>query len=739
MARKTTSSSSRTPRRRGAATKIRGAADSGPLDIILPPGARALLSKAPVAKRHPGLQLDKLSPPGDQEHQKAAISDVCLSQGDSHALHELFARRTSMLTQLGAVHFRATTAGPLTLHLARASGLENAGLHLHPVYGFACLPASGLKGMARSYAETVWLRGQDDETEAWNCIRTVFGSTPYTDRGKSWLPEGVALPESSQAGAVNFHDAWPTAWPPLQLDITNNHHPKYYDGDDVPGDWESPIPVYFLVIGADVTFDFPVSARLGANKELLECANGWLRAALVHEGAGAKTSSGYGRFRLEEPSVATPPERARRSVRYEIKLAAPAFLAGARQNQDDCDLRPATLRGLLRWWWRTMHAGHLNRDDLRTLEATIWGDNKRGAALAVSVAAGRQITTNLFDKNAMGQSEDSSMSGGLRYVSYGMDETSQGKPAQRFYVDEGACWTVCMTARATRTTGGVAIESEHVLRQGEVALWLLCRYGGVGSKARKGFGSWCDIHVGGIAGVDDCKNAARALRDSCRLPPGECTNSPQLEKSISIEVPTPWSNPWDALSRLGATYQGVVKSFPKQRRALFGLPGRTTKHGPDRHAAPLHWSLSQGPEGLTIRLIAFLSHGIRVPDSGDSLATAVEQARRALEAAAKQPARTGRSQPKSRGSQMRRHASRTRRGGHGDEQTIPRAKDTVQAVLVERKTKKGGWMARHEPSGLEGPIQNSTVVPRDAEPGQRTTLLVAYANPSQIAFRWPLP
>ena len=49
----------------------------------------------------------------------------------------------------GATTVSAITIGPLTLHLARASALENAGICLHSLYGFTYLPGSGLKGMAR--------------------------------------------------------------------------------------------------------------------------------------------------------------------------------------------------------------------------------------------------------------------------------------------------------------------------------------------------------------------------------------------------------------------------------------------------------------------------------------------------------------------------------------------------------------------------------------------------------------
>ena len=85
--------------------------------------------------------------------------------------------------------------------------------------------------------------------------------------------------------------------------------------------------------------------------------------ALVHEGAGAKTHAGYGRFRLEDRPEPAASTHVRRIANHTLTLATPAFLAGAKQERDDCNLRPATLRGLLRWWWRTMHVAHL-RDPL---------------------------------------------------------------------------------------------------------------------------------------------------------------------------------------------------------------------------------------------------------------------------------------------------------------------------------------------------------------------------------------
>jgi len=67
----------------------------------------------------------------------------------------------------------------------------------------------------------------------------------------------------------------------------------------------------------------------------------------------------------------------------------------------------------------------------------------------------------------------------------------------------------------------------------------------------------------------------------------------------------------------------------------------------------------------------------------------------------------------------------------------PRPGDVVEAVLLEERTKKGGWKARHEPSGLEGPIQNSAAVPSDRRSGDRVSLIVKIAKGRESGFEWP--
>ena len=727
------------------------------LSLALPNGVAALLRTVEVSQRHPGLQLDKFSPPGKQEVQKQQIAKVCEAAAAQDLLSTLSRRRAANLAMLRAECFRASTAGPLTLHLARASGLENAGIHLHPVYGFACLPGSGLKGMARAWAETVWLADQADPAAAWNDIRAVFGWAPRSEEGKHWKPEDADELEGARTGSVVFHDAWPTDWPRLEPDIVNNHHKKYYEGKGDPGDWDEPEMAYFLSVAVGAEFEFALSPRIAADDDGPKhgaLAREWLQAALVHDGAGAKTNAGYGRFRLD----ARAPGAARQVADHKLELTAPAFLAGALQQKEDCDLRPTTLRGHLRWWWRTMHAARLSCEDLGRLETAIWGDTKTGAALSLSVRRDTAIKPRKFDKYQIGKRHCEPKSQGIRYASYGMDERKQGERCQRWYVEPGARWTLTLSARRGRmppkaalpgmpeTPGerrdiipenGPYIEALDVLRQGQLALWLLSRYGGIGSKARNGFGSLADIEIDAIGSVRDCQDAGKRLRKSVGLThsrkgsPKSSSLDTMLE-TLEIATPWPWHDSWFALDQIGGAMQSSARKIERKRRAALGLP---RKNSHKRFAAPVHYHLSQNADGaLTVRLTAFPS-----PDLPDLDIKGIKKVLVDLRShMASDLAARARTRGKPGGTRSTNLPPPDPPDDHSAG-PLPSPGDLVDAILLDVKTKKGGWKAKHEPTGLQGPLQNSGEGPDDAAAGQRVQLVVASANPHGISFNWLTP
>ncbi|CAK0779648.1 CRISPR-associated protein Cmr6 [Azospirillaceae bacterium] len=584
------------------------------MSLILPDQTCRLIAslKNSWSDRHPGLQLDKLSPPAGDEHQmkeqKERLDEVIKCKGGNESsalLNELAKRRQTALEATKARVFTATTTGPLTLHLSRATALENAGLCLHPVHGFAYLPGSGLKGMTRAWAETVAGTSADE-------IKAVFGwASGEKDKN------GVEL-KNSHAGGVVFHDALPCAWPELRVEITNNHHQKYYQGTDAPGDWESPIPIYFLSVKPNTRFSFALSPARGCDPAHFDLAVTWLKAALRHAGAGAKTAAGFGCFRLDNNLPAPSLPQTDRLVRFEttLTLVSPAFLAGADQQEADCDLRPGALRGLLRWWWRTLHAAHVDVKELRRLEALVWGgvgqsdqakkDDKGekfgGSPVAIHLCKSKDVSPRSYDKQQIARSNVTtsrrSTPMGLYYASYGMDEkiedrrTGVKETRRRYYMPDGASWELTISARAV---GKGEISASEILRQVQTVLWLLVHYGGIGSKARKGFGSIKSIPVDGVTSVDDCKKIAETFRRTAKAQKGRTSEGMAIEDAKFMEMKIEEENIWQALNNIGEKLQSFTKSLEKSDRWALGLP-RKGRSGPkgDRHASPIWWRLEPG-------------------------------------------------------------------------------------------------------------------------------------------------
>lgn len=722
---------------------------------------------------HPGLLIDKYV---DSWHagignfservQKPAVQDAAdLSRTPPPGLDwkDLFARHAAFLAAAGAAPWDMVTAGPLTLHLSRASALENAGLCLHRVYGFAYLPGTGLKGMARSYAETVWLPAQSDPVAARDTIRRVFGH--LKENGD----------DSGRAGAVVFHDAWPAEWPRLVADLLNNHHKGYYGGTDAPGDWDEPNMVSFLAVAPGTRFWFALARRrFDVDDALLSQAREWLTLALIDEGAGAKTAAGYGGFRLAGPKAAEPPRpattAARATCETTLELVSPAFLAGPNQRSEDCELRPATLRGLLRWWWRTLHAGFVDVPTLRRMEAAVWGDTGTGGAVRATVEPLSPVAPLLFDKkqiaadNRLPKPADNQTTQGLVYASYGMDE----KKGRRAYLPPGTKWKVRLTARPGRYGARDPRAKEDrrpnlpaalLLAQAKAALALLCHLGGVGSKSRNGFGSFAD-QPGGSLG--DLKQAAVAFRAACGV---GGTFRPSLAESLSLEevvslpaeakpwleVATPWKNPWFALDQVGGAMQGFAQRYAHNPAKLaLGLPRKI--HGPlpnplphqqgrrhqrpqplrgpngERHAAPVFYHLTKAPDGtLTIRVTAVVARNL--PTEAESrrvLGELVPFVQADLAQRARDHAQSGTTAPRPGPAAQPQAAGPQLRAGM-----------TVAAKMVEDP--KGKGRAYAECQGLIGNILTPPDLPPGLKIGDEVRLVIANVNVAgkQIAFRFP--
>lgn len=558
---------------------------------------------------NPGLKLDKQHshewPDQRKEHGKfvqEALKAVVDCSGDKALFSRVRERYARFLKARGAQTWPQALVSPLALHLARAGSYENAGLCLHPVYGFAYIPGTGLKGMARAYAANIAKAPEE-------LLERVFGAEPK---------------EADAAGEVVFFDAWPLEWPKLALDIVNNHHPKYYQGTgdtDPPEDWEDPVPVNFLVVKPGATFEFALAARRAGGEERVALAREWLQGALAALGAGAKTNSGYGRFQAAHP-VPVPEDRAQFTC--DLVLVTPAFLAGPTQNGEDCDLRTATLRGLLRSWWRTLHSGYVSVAGLRKLEGRIWGTTEAGSALSLALDPVNVPKPLPFDRekirreHRLVEPREAKRTQGLFYAAYGM-ERSRGKN-ERWYMPEGARWRLTIGSRAAH--GWTAAQ---VLEQALAPLWLLSMFGGVGAKSRRGFGSLAVANSSvklptqfaeALERVQSCRSEIRF--DQRRLA------SPSANAVSAAQIPLGTKDVWQAIDRLAYAYQEfAAKLKHKEEKLRLGLPRRIDSgparslqhpHGRQysRHSSPLLFRLTRQDATFVARISAW--HSPHLPD-----------------------------------------------------------------------------------------------------------------------------
>jgi CRISPR-associated protein Cmr6 len=234
--------------------------------------------------------------------------------------------------------FSLHAASRVVVGLGAESVLETS-VRLHRVYGFPIIPASALKGLARSYA--LWQVAEQLGVPALSLgdlaamekagqptpiqrLEKYFDAPDENRRAQLFeeLKRDKAVPSTAavchvelpaveekvkslraafgttgSAGKVIFFDAVPAnpAKLVLELDVMNPHYSQYYQGSNTPpADYLNPVPVFFLAIAAGSEFLFAVASK---DNSLAEKAQMLLQAALCEMGVGAKTAAGYGLWR----------------------------------------------------------------------------------------------------------------------------------------------------------------------------------------------------------------------------------------------------------------------------------------------------------------------------------------------------------------------------------------------------------------------------------------------------------
>ena len=156
-------------------------------------------------------------------------------------------------------------------------------------------------------------------------------------------------------------------------------------------------------------------------------------------------------------------------ITFEIETITPMFLAGA--DQSKAELRAASIKGLLRFWWRALQAG-TKIDELKRAENKIFGSSDEGigaSKFSIRVTQPDKPFLTNFKKETKGRPDP---------VGYLFYSTFMQTGKERPYFPEGSKFTITLSSR----------EAQY-LKIAAASLWILVYLGGLGTRSRRGAGN----------------------------------------------------------------------------------------------------------------------------------------------------------------------------------------------------------------------------------------------------------
>jgi len=182
---------------------------------------------------------------------------------------------------------------------------------------------------------------------------------------------------------------------------------------------------------------------------------------------------------------------------FTLETITPLFLSGT--DQSAVELRAASIRGHLRYWYRALLGGLgvTQSSRLHELESQVFGKEERGSPLIVRVrdvrwAGGRVKQNNELDLG-YDRAKKETRRPGLTYLLYSTQLGGNERP----YADIGTTFTLELSCFSK--------EAEKVLKLAACALWCWTHFGGLGTRARRGGGN---VQV---AGIKDDENLLQTL------------------------------------------------------------------------------------------------------------------------------------------------------------------------------------------------------------------------------------
>jgi CRISPR-associated protein Cmr1 len=260
------------------------------------------------------------------------------------------------------------------------------------------------------------------------------------------------------------------------------------------------------------------------------------------------------------------------SITFTCEVITPMFLAGP--DGQTPELRPASIKGAMRFWWRAMH-GNLGLDELKKKEAMIFGgagDNQGRSKVIVrvqcehftpSINEFRTTTFPTYDRNKRRIEGKAFQTDPMLYLGYGVVNFINREITVREYIPVGTKFVI-----------KISVYREDLIPEIVKAMKVFEQLGGIGAKSRNGLGCFqitnCTIDDKNqkIESVDFAQfKLSRVLPSFTSL-----NNNISIFETKKTDFPT-WE---EAFRELCIAYQHARQNIEKwhqwDSRELIGMP-----------------------------------------------------------------------------------------------------------------------------------------------------------------------
>ena len=172
-------------------------------------------------------------------------------------------------------------------------------------------------------------------------------------------------------------------------------------------------------------------------------------------------------------------------IEADYNIVTPMFIGGG-DKQEAPEIRPPSVKGALRFWWRALQWGAClnsqNQDvsaalkELHKQEAELFGAAAKDEAYGQGLC---RIKLKNIQSKGIEKGWPKNNDAGAGFLGFGLDATQSGEP-HRIAISQGS-FTVCLMLKSKIST-----EQINQLKD-TLVLWGLL--GGLGSRSRRGFGS----------------------------------------------------------------------------------------------------------------------------------------------------------------------------------------------------------------------------------------------------------